>query len=245
MEMEHIFITGVTRGIGKGIAYKLLDDGFRVTGTGHSTAFPDDFTDHENFNGLIVDLADKESINSVVKPIFESDNYPDVVVNNAGVSAKQPITSEDTAWINNWHNTHAINLEAPAIISKWAVENWLENDGGILINISSRAAHRGDTDDFVSYAASKGGLSALTKSIARSLGKENITAFDIAPGFVETEMMEQVKETYPDGYIEGELSLKNMVNPENIGDLVSFIASGKAQHLTGQTLHVNSGSHLF
>jgi len=243
--MKHIFVTGVTRGIGKGITYKLLEEEFRVTGTGHSTAFPEDFTDHKHFKGLNVDLADVDSLNSVIKPLFESDNYPDVVINNAGVSQKQSITSADTPWIENWHNTHAINLKAPAIISKWAINNWLEDNGGILINISSRAAHRGDTDDFASYAASKGGLSAFTKSIARSLGKKNITAFDIAPGFVETEMMEQVKETYPDGYIEDELSLNTMVQPENIGDLIAFIASGKARHLTGQTLNINSGSHLF
>jgi len=243
---KHVLVTGATRGIGRGITTALLKNNFKVTGTSHKSAFPKEFNSNLLFNGVNIDLNDIDTLQKNLHPLFGKENVFDVVVNNAGVSFKQSIDSDDENWLSNWDYTLSVNLRSAGLISKWAVSSWLRNENkGILINIASRAAHRGDTGDFISYAASKGGLSALTKTVARSYGKQNITAFDIAPGFVHTEMMEQVKETYPEGYIENELALENMVKPLDIGHLVVFIAGDKAQHLTGQTLHVNSGSHIF
>jgi len=241
-----ILVTGASKGIGKAIISVLLEQSFEVIGTYHNTPIDKTIAENDLFRGCKVNLSNIDSLKNNISPLFFESVAPITVINNAGISEEHQITDDDDKWLNNWEKTEAINLRAPSLICKWAISRWLENDSkGIIINITSRAGHRGDTAPFLSYAATKGGLSAVTKSIARSYGKEGITAFDIAPGFVETDMMNIVKEQYPGGYIESELALSSMVQPVDVANLVAFVASGKAEHLTGQTLHINSGSHIW
>ena len=241
-----VFVTGSSRGIGKAITKELLAQDYNVIGTYHNTKIDSSIVVSDLFTSVNVDLSDVTSLKQNIHPLFTKNGAPKIIVNNAGISIEQEVTSDDDRWLKTWDRTHNINLKASALICKWAISNWLENNTqGIIINISSRAGHRGDTAPFLSYAATKGGLSAVTKTIARSYGKEGITAFDVAPGFVETDMMKEVKQQYPEGYIEDELALSSMVQPADVGKLVAFIASGEAKHLTGQTLHINSGSHIW
>ena len=95
----------------------------------------------------------------------------------------------DQDWMDKWDKTQQVNLRSMALISKWAINAWKERRiEGRIINIASRAGVRGDTGEYAAYAASKAGMIAFTKSIARSLGNEGITAYSIAPGFVNTDM---------------------------------------------------------
>ena len=109
---------------------------------------------------------------------------------------------------------------------------------------SSRAAFRGETEDFIPYAASKGGLISLTKTIAKSFGKNGVLSFSIAPGFVKTEMAEDFIKKYSfDHAMEG-IVLNRLTEPSDIAPIVSFITSGKLDHATGSTIDINGGSYL-
>ena len=116
---------------------------------------------------------------------------------------------------------------------------------GILINISSRAAQRGDTEEFAAYAASKAGMIAFVKSVARNYGKRGITAYSIAPGFVHTDLAVESIKTYGEEYLTRGLALDTIVPPSDIATLAYRIGTGELKHATGQTFHINSGSYLF
>jgi len=112
----------------------------------------------------------------------------DVLVNNAGIFAPAPISAPMAEWQLSFAQVMQVNLTAPAELCKFAIPHFRKAGGGKIINIASRAAHRGDAPDQWPYAASKGALVALTKTIARGYAAENILAFAIAPGFTETDM---------------------------------------------------------
>ena len=110
--------------------------------------------------------------------------------------------------------------------------------------IASRAAFRGETEEYLGYAASKGGMISLGRTVARSFGKDNIKSFILAPGFVKTAMADQFIQSYGEERILSELSLKELTRPEDISPLVALMCSGLMDHATGATIDVNAGSHI-
>ena len=112
------------------------------------------------------------------------------------------------------------------------------------MNIASRAAYPGDTDDYASYAASKGGLVAFTKSIARGFGPKNIAAYSIAPGFIDTDMVREAIPIYGKAHIMKDIMMPELTPPEQVAEIVALLASGKVKHMTGHTFHVNGGSYI-
>lgn len=98
--------------------------------------------------------------------------------------------------------------------------------------------------EFASYAASKGGLVAFTKSVARDFGKHGISAYSIAPGFTQTDMVSDSIEIYGEEYLTQGMSFDRITSPEEVGELVAFLASGKVPHMTGSTFHINGGSYM-
>jgi NAD(P)-dependent dehydrogenase (short-subunit alcohol dehydrogenase family) len=140
----------------------------------------------------------------------------------------------------------AINLRAAGILSQLAVRHFIaKKKGGRIITIASRAAFRGDDREYLAYAASKAGLVALSKSIARAFGRYNITSFVIAPGWVKTAMAEETVKAYGSKRLLAEQALRRrLTGPEDIAPLVVFLASGIADHATGTTIDVNAGSYV-
>lgn len=237
------FVTGASRGIGYSIAELLLKKEHMVTGTSRSSGNP--FPDHPNYRHLKVDLADPEDIKETLYPLFKGKNLPDALINNAGIFIEADIQSEEKNWLNAWDKTLQVNLRAPALLCKWAIESWIDKAiSGRIVNISSRAGTRGDTQEYAAYGASKGGLTAFTKSLARSVGVHGITAYTIAPGFVDTDMARESIEVYGEEYLISGLALDNIAPPEQIAAMVLPLAEGKLTHATGQTFHINSGSYL-
>ncbi len=246
MDNTHTFalVTGASRGIGKSITQILLDNGAKVIGTARSSAFPDSFITDVNFEGMHVDLSDPGQIEENIRPVFERDKAPNVLVNNAGIFLESGFEKDDQSWLASWDKTMQVNLRATAILSKWALNRWKEEGGGLLINIASRAAYRGDTQEYAAYAASKGGMVAFTKSIARDFGQDGISAYSIAPGFIKTDMAMDSIEVYGEEYLTDGMAFDEITSPEEVGELVAFLASGKVPHMTGATFHINGGSYM-
>jgi 3-oxoacyl-[acyl-carrier protein] reductase len=242
--MTHAIVTGASRGIGQHITTKLLSQNFRVTGTARISAFPDKFSSSNSFMGIRADLSDPASVASELKPLFEKD-VPDVLVNNAGIFRKADFSVSDDEWLTCWDETFQVNLRASALLCKWFINAHIrQSTGGIIINIASRAAYRGDNQEYAAYAATKGALVAFTKSLARDFGKNGIVAYSIAPGFVETDMAKESIEKLGVEYLTRDSSFNTLTQPEEIASLVSFLASGKAGHMTGSTFHINGGSYM-
>ncbi|HEX6982792.1 MAG TPA: SDR family oxidoreductase [Balneolaceae bacterium] len=240
----YALVTGASRGIGKSITETLLREEANVIGTARSSSFPDEFNQNPNFEGLYVDLADADDLESKLKPVFNRKEAPNVLINNAGIFEDAGFEAEDEKWLENFDKTLQVNLRAPALLSKWALNRWQEEESGILVNISSRAAYRGDTQQYASYAASKGALVAFTKSIARDFGKQGISAYSIAPGFIKTDMAIESIDVYGEEYLTEGMAFDEITSPEEVGEMVAFLASGKVPHMTGATFHINGGSYM-
>lgn len=215
-----------------------------MIGTARSSDFPVEFTNHSLFEGIYVDLSNPEAIESKLKSVFERDNVPNVLVNNAGIFRDCDYAEDDEPWLENWDQTMQVNLRAPALLSKWAINRWRKEEGGFLINVASRAAYRGDTQEYSAYAASKGGLVAMTKSIARDFGQDDISAYSIAPGFIKTDMAMDSIDVYGEEYLTEGMAFDEITSPDEVGELVAFLASGKVPHMTGATFHINGGSYM-
>jgi NAD(P)-dependent dehydrogenase (short-subunit alcohol dehydrogenase family) len=240
----YVLVTGASRGIGKSIVRALLDKNHSVIGTARSSEFPAEFNRNDTFEGLYVDLSDPQSIQSNLKPVFNRTKAPNVLVNNAGIFEHCDFDNDDKSWLSNWDKTLQVNLRAPALLSKWALNRWKKEGRGFLINVSSRAAYRGDTQEYASYAASKGGLVAFTKSIARDFGEYGISAYSIAPGFIKTDMAMDSINVYGEDYLTEGMAFDQITSPEEVGELVAFLASGNVPHMTGATFHINGGSYM-
>ena len=243
-EHTYALVTGASRGIGKAITEKLLAQGAKVIGTARSSEFNKNFTSSERFEGVHVDLENPQEIEEKIKPLFRRDKAPNVLINNAGIFIESGFDSNDDSWLDSWDKTMQVNLRASAILSKWALNRWEEEEEGILINVASRAAYRGDTQEYAAYAASKGGMVAFTKSIARDFGEKGISAYSIAPGFIKTDMaMDSIKD-YGEEYLTEGMAFDEITSPGEVGELVAFLSSGKVKHMTGATFHINGGSYM-
>lgn len=141
-----------------------------------------------------------------------------------------------------------MNLKAPSLIFKELIKYKRANNIKSrlrFINIASRAAFRGEQEDYISYACSKGGMISLTKTMSRSFGEtDNIVAISIAPGFVRTEMAQSFIDKHGEDVVKQGITLDRLTEPKDISPLVSLIVSGQMDHSTGSTIDVNGGSFL-
>jgi 3-oxoacyl-[acyl-carrier protein] reductase len=169
----------------------------------------------------------------------------DVLVNNAATMPAASIDDDLAAWHAGWNETLQVNLVAAADLCRAALLHFrTRKTGGILVNVASRAAFRGDSPEYMAYAASKAGLIALSRSIARGFGKDNVLAYGVAPGFVSVGMPEEYYRTHGTARIVAEIPLGEISPPEDVANVVAFLASGLARHATGTTVDVNGASYV-
>ena len=242
-----VLVTGASRGIGRAIALELAECGAKVAAhynSGHQEAEGLSAQAGDQIKLFQADLGSVSSTSKLFNDVTTEFGALDVLVNNAGVAFKSEMDSTLDDWLTNWDKTMAINLQAVGILSRQAVNYFKEHGGGRLINISSRAAFRGDTEDYLAYAASKGGVVALTRSIARAFGKQNIKAFNIAPGFVQTDMADVFIQEYGESFVKDDIALDKITQPEDVAHMVAFLASGLGDHATGGTFDINAGSYV-
>jgi NAD(P)-dependent dehydrogenase (short-subunit alcohol dehydrogenase family) len=193
---------------------------------------------------LKANLSSWENSADLINSFISMAGKMDAIVLNAGIAIKSPLDKKEGEWISDWEETLSTNLTSSAILSKKSIEHFENNEGGIIISITSRAAFRGDTPDYMAYAVSKAGMGALSKSIARGYGKKGIIAFCIAPGFTRTDMAQDFIDEYGEDYATNDIALSKMTEPGDIAPLVVFLASGLANHSTGATFDMNAGSYV-
>ncbi len=248
LKRQKILVTGASKGIGMAIAKKLLEDGARVGLHYRSTV--ENVKEMQRQFGtetaipIQADLQDKAETIELFKTGIEKLSGLDSVVLNAGIFEPHPIDDTMDDWLKVWRKTMQVNLDSVGILTKLCLEYFKKQNQGRLIYIGSRAAFRGETEEYLAYAASKGGITSLAKSVARSFGKYNVKAFVVAPGFTQTEMaMDAISKIGPDKVIET-LALDRLTAPDDISPTVALMCSGLMDHATGTTIDFNAGSHI-
>ena len=242
-----VLVTGANSGIGYAIAKQLLESNASVAL--HYNSKSDGVKElHKQFPNqseiFEADFNDSDSVINLFDDILSWKDSLDVLINNAGTSIMNSVDLDDKEWINNWNTIMNINLLATGILSKKALQHFKNNNGGRIVNIASRAAFRGDTPDYLAYAASKAGMVALIKSIARGFGKDGITAFSVAPGFTRTAMAQNSIDKYGEDFVVKDIALNQLTEPKDIAPIVTLICSGEFDHGTGSNIDINAGSYV-
>ncbi|MCU0332149.1 MAG: 3-oxoacyl-ACP reductase FabG [Ignavibacteriaceae bacterium] len=243
---KNVLITGGSRGIGKACVELFLKAGANVAFTFQSAKNEADqviadYTGSLKLKHYKLNLANTNEIEKVIGIILNDFRNIDVLVNNAGIWKEAAI---DQMTIDEWNEMLNINLTSTYLITKLLVPGMKKNKFGRIINIASTAGQRGEA--FHShYAASKGGMISLTKSLASELGQHNITVNCVAPGWVFTDMTtDSLADEKIFQKVLGDIPLNKVAQPEEIAGPVVFLASQLASHITGEILNVNGGSVL-
>jgi len=242
-----VLVTGGSRGIGAAICQVLLSSGAHVAlSYVHNRAAADEIKQlaPERCHIFQADLNSQAAVINLYKQVISHFGQIDVLVNNAGVAISSDLAKEETDWLMDWDSTFAVNTRALGLLCKMAIPDMVANAGGRIINIASRASFRGDTLDYLAYAASKGAIPSLTRSIARYCGKDGVKAFCIAPGFVRTDMAQDFMDQYGEEFALNDIALKELTTPNDVAAMVAFLASGLADHATGTTIDINAGSYV-
>jgi len=247
VEKKTVLVTGATRGIGEAIALDLGRAGARVVVHYNKNKDRAEKLVSRIGNDSIAigaNLTNQEETKNLFSQAVAITGRVDVLINNAGIALFSSIAASDEDWLDSFHQTIQVNLIHTAYLCKLAINHFSSHGGGIIINIGSRSAFRGETRDYLGYSASKGGLMSLTKSIAKEFGKEGVTAFYLAPGFTRTDMAQDFFDKYGEEPILTSLALKTITEPSDIAPMVTFLASGQAAHATGTTIDLNAGSYM-
>lgn len=243
-----IFVTGGSSGIGVVTVQTLAKAGAEVIlhyrNNLEKAQAVRESIDNNRIHLLKADLSIQNASVNLWQDALSLTGHIDVLINNAGIMPSAGIESELDIWTTAWQNTLQVNLIAVADLCREAIPHFKTRNGGIIINIASRAAFRGDTPEYMHYAASKGGVVALTRSIARGFASHGILAYSVAPGFVRTEMAEKFIQDYGEDFLTRDIPLGKIAPPEDVANVIAFLASGLAPHATGTTIDINGASYL-
>lgn len=237
-----VLITGASKGIGAQIAKSFAQSGYNVVINYNQSRIQAETLANELCSlgvSAIAIKADISNFNEINKMINETLNifgHIDVLVNNAGVCSYKIIIDETIDSINSQINT---NLLGTILCSQCVAKTMIKQNFGKIINISSIWGIVGASGESV-YSATKGGIISFTKALAKELSYSNITVNAIAPGVVETEMLNKLTMKEKESLKE-EIPLGRFASPEDIANGVLFLASDKANYITGQTLQIDGG----
>lgn len=241
---EVALVTGASRGIGQAIALALAKAGARVVGTATTEAGAEGITaylagaGHEG-RGLVLDVSSPEDVLAVRKSIDEKEGAVTILVNNAGITRDNlmmRMSDED------WDSVIGTNLGGAFRLSKTFLRGMLKARRGRIISIASVVGVMGNAGQS-NYAASKAGLSGLSKSLAREVGARGITVNVIAPGFIDTDMTRALGEERREA-LAAQVPLQRLGTTEDIAQTAVFLASAAGSYITGETIHVNGGMYM-
>lgn len=245
---ETFLVTGASRGIGAATARILLHAGANVVGSfAHNASLLDTLGEEFGAGRVLAVQADLRETGAGFR-LFEAaldfQGQLDGIVNNAGIMPSTPHTVSEDNWHQDWADVMAVNVQAVADLSKAAINHFEEVDKkGRIVTIASRAAHRGDSTDMMHYAASKGALLAMMRTIARGFAGKGIYAYLISPGWVKTDMASVAYEPGNEHMLR-EIPMGDAAPPEEIGNMVAFLLSGLVDHATGATFDINGASYV-
>ena len=248
MELEGkvALVTGASRGMGKAIALKLASLGSKVA-VNYVAIEASNKVDADNLVETIIrlggeamsveaDVRDSETVKAMVEQVTDKWNKIDILVNNAGINRDTLLLRmSDDAW-DEVINT---NLRGAYLCTKFALRSMMRQDWGRIINISSVTGIVGNAGQS-NYAASKGGLIAFTKSVAREMGSRNITVNAVAPGYIITGMTDKLPSERKEAVL-SMIPLQRFGQPEDVAELVAFLASDRAGYITGQAITIDGG----
>ena len=243
MSKKTVLITGATRGIGKAILEAFNDD-YLIIGTGTSEESLRSITENLKLlkiegKAFKLDLNDRQSIKDLSVSLDKEEIYPDILINNAGITRDNIMLRMQE---DEWDDVINIHLNGQYLLIKSFLKKMVKNRWGRIINISSTSAALGNKGQ-ANYAAAKAGIEAMSRSLARELGSRNINVNCVAPGFIETDMTKEISKGNED-FFASQIPLGRLGKSSEIAEVVNFLASDQANYITGQTLHVNGGLYM-
>ena len=236
--MKTALVTGASRGIGRAIALDFKEKGYSVIGTATSEGGAAELNDI-GIQGYVLDLNSHESIDSFWQRLEENNQNISLLVNNAGITRDNIVLRMSD---EEWSDIMNVHLYGTFQLCKRSLKMMLKSKWGRIINISSASASIGNRGQS-NYAAAKAGVEAFTKSLAKEVGKRDITINAVAPGFISTDMTES-NDGVNEDYLIKEIPLGRFGEPAEVANLVTFLCSEAASYITGQTIHINGGLYM-
>ena len=237
---KKILITGATGGIGGSLVQKFISLNGNVLGTG---------TKVEKLNLLKkqnpsikihkFDISNHSKIEEFIETVSNELGGLDILINNAGVNVDNlSLRMKD----EEWKKVIDINLTSTFLLSKYAIKKMLKNKFGRIVNITSIVAHSGNLGQS-NYSASKAGIIGMSKSLAIEYAKKNITINCISPGFIVSEMTENLPDKVKE-YLTSRIPMARLGNGEDVSNCAAFLSSDSSSYVTGETIHVNGGMYM-
>jgi 3-oxoacyl-[acyl-carrier protein] reductase len=242
MSRKIVLVTGASRGIGRAIAERFAKEGHFVIGTATSTKGAEAIGDYlSEFGGIgrVLDVCSDEAVEQLFDEIDSVYGAVNILVNNAGITKDgllMRMKNED------WADVIDTNLTSIYRMSRRAVRGMMKARHGRIINITSVVGQMGNAGQ-ANYAASKAGVEGFSRALAREIGSRGVTVNCVAPGFVETDMTEELDERLVNSMLDA-VPMGRMAQPDEIAAAVSFLASDDASYVTGAVLAVNGGMYM-
>jgi len=244
IEGKVALVTGATRGIGKAIALQLASQGAIVIGTATSENGAQTITQvlkgvGNSGTGMVLNVSDADSVTNTLKAIVEAYGAPTILVNNAGITRDNLLMRMKN---DEWDDVLNTNLSSIFRMAKGCLRGMTKARWGRVINISSVVGSMGNAGQ-VNYAAAKAGVEGFSRAMAKEVASRNITVNSIAPGFIATDMTAALGEGQKD-MLRTQIPLQRLGTPEDIANMVGFLASDAGAYITGETIHVNGGMYM-
>ena len=237
-EKKKILITGASRGIGKEIALKSKKNGYIVLGTSTSEVGAQAL-EKEDIHGLVLNLNDSKSVKEFSDVLIKDHSDIEILINNAGIIRDNIVLRMSD---EEWMDVLNVNLNGTFKVSKTVLKFMLKKRWGRIINITSTSASTGNKGQ-ANYAAAKSGVEAFSRSLAKEVGSRGITVNSVAPGYIETDMTEQINNKVKEEILK-QIPLARYGRPEEIAQLIEFLITDEASYITGQTIHINGGLYM-
>ena len=238
-----VLVTGASRGIGQAIALTLGGVGAIVVGTATTEkgaeAISKQFTEHKiNGQGMILNVTDDNNITELMKNINEKYDTVDILINNAGITRDNILIRMKQ---EEWDEIISTNLTSVFKMSKAVLRGMMKKKAGRIISIASVVGSMGNSGQ-ANYAAAKAGIMGFTKSLAREVGSRGITVNTVAPGFIQTDMTDNLPDKQKE-VLTSQIPMGRLGSVEEIAQAVLFLAGDGGSYITAQTLHVNGGMY--